>query len=190
MAERGFAMNVIADRTGQDSRSIRRCLVPGCAIAFLFLASVFALLAVASMRMRIGSFPLGAGTYSRISGGRIEVWRTYAQNIAPGVPEAQWHAFAVSRGWVLPRSDSSFWRFEYYGRLVCGEMEHDGTTVSPANYWLAQIPIWPAILLALIPGALFIRKWNHRRHRSQRGFAIEPIAHLPQTSSKANMSRP
>jgi hypothetical protein len=36
------------------------------------------------------------------------------------------------------------------------------------------------MILSGLAGMWFIRKWNRRRRDARRGFAVEPIAHLPQ----------
>src|SRR5437879_4090897 len=96
------------------------------AVTGLLLATIFLLLWIVSLRVRIKSIPLPADASMRISAGVIEVHRTYAHDIAPPVAEPEWHAFAVRRGWVNPVRPGGFPGFAFYNRLVLGEAQSNG----------------------------------------------------------------
>jgi hypothetical protein len=123
----------------------------------------------------VGIFSLGHDTSLNFADGTAEVSRLYAFDVAPAVPEAQWHATAVSRGWTAPPRarawDPSSW-FGWWDNLVSG-MNYDGRTIRPARYWMLRLPLLPLALPGIVAGAIALARCGRGRESRRRGFAID-----------------
>lgn len=160
---------------------MRWITVESIAVGCLGLAGVLVVLWFASLQTSIGIFSLGWDTSMRIARGVIEVRHTYAYNIAPPVPETQWHTSATARGGIAvpPMGDVPMISFSSGHVVGYGSTEHG--PITPANYWLLRIPLW---LLIIPPGVLgwwLILKWRQKRHGARRGFEVQPLQQSPQS---------
>jgi hypothetical protein len=134
----------------------------------------------------VGMFTLGNGTSLRFTNGVAEVRHFYAYDVAPPVPRALWHDFAVAHGWTTPNTPGGRFAppaFRFSAGHVAGvtgtPSSGRGATVSPANYWLMRVPLWPLIVPGLLVGAWRLAAWHHARRRSPRGFEVRPAPAPP-----------
>lgn len=152
-----------------------------CAAAFCaFVTIVSGLLWVGSTLTRsIGIFGLGRDDSLRFRAGCATFERVYAHKIGPGVPEPQWHATAVSRGWTTPgRSPWSFPMFHFSSGHVVGIMSTPGSNIIyPANYWNLDVPLWAIMIPGMIAGPWLAVRWRRSDPtRQPRGFEIGPAS--------------
>ena len=129
----------------------------------------------------VGMFTLCGGTSLRFTNGVAEVSHFYAYDVAPPVPRALWHDFAVARGWMTPNIPGGRFAppaFHFSSGHVAGVTgtpnSGRGATVSPATYWLMRVPLWPLVLPGLGVGTWRLAAWHSARGRSPRGFEVRP----------------
>jgi hypothetical protein len=161
---------------------VKRLLSQIAVLACLALAAVSAALWVASStRGSIGIFSLGWSTDLRFERGEAQLRHVYEYDIAPPVPADQWHATAISRGWVAPPSrQGRFPSFAFSSGHVLGQSGPSAAAASPARYWLLYVPLWATILPGILSGAWTGARWARRRQERRRGFAVVTDSKVPQ----------
>jgi hypothetical protein len=110
--------------------------------------------------------------------------RFYEYDIAPPVPESQWHTTAVARGWVVPAERrSAVPKFAFSSGHVSGisgtPNSGRGGAVSPARYWLLHVPLWATMLPGMVAGAWLALRWRRARLERPRGFLVLTGASSP-----------
>jgi hypothetical protein len=155
-----------------------------CTAGFLvLLTGLCALLWLGSTFRSIGIFGLGPDHSLRFRAGSAHVEGYYAYNIAPGIPEAQWHTTAMRRGWTTTtRPPWSIPMFHYSTGHVAGIgiMTTPGSNmIYPANYWTLDVPLWALMIPGMIVGPWLAARWQRSDPtRQPRGFEIEPASSI------------
>ena len=145
----------------------------------LLLATTSLTLWLLSKRFSIGIIPLGHETSLQIRDGGIFLRRVYAFGIAPAVPEKDWYSTATARGWTLPPPTPGFPGFSFHDGLVIGRSSGPGALISPSNFWLLRLPLWPSTLLFTLLAAWLLLKWHRSRQSTRRGFEVQTTPSTP-----------
>ncbi len=160
----------------REPRSLRRVAARSFVIGALVLSGVSAGLWIANVVLGPIMISLGTDTNVRFWHGEAQFRHYYEYDVAPPIPNDQWHATAVSRGWVIPPERHPARpvlvpNFAFSSGHV-GGMSFGGLTVTPARYWLLHVPLWATILPGLVTGAWLAARWRERRAARRRGFGV------------------
>jgi hypothetical protein len=158
-------------------------VVVGMLVVTCVVVSTLALILSAVSRVTsVGLFSLGPSTSIRFTRGMAEINHTYEFDIAPGMPLAQWDAYARSRRWFVPPPSLGWHSFgvRFAAGLVSASNRHSETPdlFWPERYWQLRLPLWPFAVPGIVIAALWARRWGQARHERRRGFAVEAAAIL------------
>ena len=160
-------------------------------------ALLFSSLWLSSCARSVGSFGLGGDTSLRFTNGVAEVRHFYAYDVAPPVPGAQWHDVAVARGWTTPRfpggrlAPPAFHFSDGHVAGVTGTPNSGrSATVSPANYWLMRVPLWPFMVPGLLVGVWRLVTRHDARGDGRPGFQVLPASTSPSDAPLGGVTGP
>jgi hypothetical protein len=174
----------------QPRSRIRRIVIRTCRDVTVGVSVLSAVLWVGSALFgSIGMFSLGPHTTLRFAFGAAEVRHVFEYNIGPTASAANWQVHATKMGWVTPARPMPMLppivarllpgNFHYSAGSVMGVS--DGKTVSPARYWLLDVPLWATMLPGGIVAVRLFALRQRKRREQGRGFSVvgDPRRALP-----------
>ena len=161
----------------QTLATLRRVAGITAAGGCLFVSGISAALWLWTTQLSsVGLFALGDDTSLNLVNGVAEFDHRYDYGFAPPVPDAQWHNFAVSRGWTVPPRPQRWemaWPSLSSDHVTGMSSSEVRASVTPTRYWLLRIPLWPLVVPGIVVSGLLAARHRRRRNAGQRGFSID-----------------